>query len=999
MVPGALGRGLLAVPRVLGAVPGVVAKDFAATMARYPRLAGLAGALGAGGRVGVYAGVRAWRLGVAVGVTGLRMGAALFTPLRFAEIAELGYRGAWAKFWKTATAWDRLAGFRKGYVEYMRSVEAAKGLAAAGAHGLELGVHGGEAGAHAGTAGLHEPQVAPVLAGMHWDQMLTTLEKMPPKRFQALIGQASAIAQPVMALTPVIGHDATAQTLRTQAFAPLIAVAYTLEKHGTVAAQVLAGALAKELGAAPLHGLAGGMRFPEREMVPAKVAPGEMTGRTLLPGESSDTKVFASPSASPPELADRLGAGGIPLQEKTTDGAGPRDVIHFDSTGRAALRDQHTETDLVRLDLTDHSRPDRLHTTAAAPQVLQGPLGFDAVGQALPEPVPDAGPQLRTVVQVVQAQPPGPETHFVDPAELGAADQRVQVRMVNRVDVPGPSVFDLPGVRDPLADAKESIELTRLPDGGYEMLHVESGLRMVYDARGRWVSREIPLVRAAQGPVPLRVAVTRTWGEDGTEVRSYQLEGDSAWLARFHVEAATEGLPRAGRAFVATDRATGHRWHYYYDDEDRRVIHDVWVGDSGQSTGLGYLRYDSAQPQEARPSLVDTGGAPHPRVRVADPEEIPESIRKVMALDGNGDVPDGLVLVPAEAGTSEPLEHVVVDGSTGRPLQETLAERTEEGVGYITFRHPADRLGSLPEDRIGDLWLLGPDGWSWSPTMMSERIGVVSFSSSTPRRTRPALGAAHGQVDAAPRDERPIAREWLMGPGTLPRLAFGRNGVFTLDSLPGSRWVHVVRIARTSRGLELFGRRGRDFGLLGGRAEFAQDFAQDAEGLTVRMAISPAPDAPMTEYRWDMHGRRVYEERPLPNHGIWEELSSARVAMRRDAGNVPGEWRYELVGPSAVTDRFRVQSGSEMWRGRFFDSDLGRRLAREVVGSGFVIHDTETNVRRYASYLGSGEVRLIWEVELRYPEGAYVSWWTGSLGPTPRCMTSTEHGCSGWPGP
>jgi hypothetical protein len=316
MVPGALGRGLLAVWRVLGAVPGVVAKDFAVTMARYPRLAGFAGVLGWGGRVGVYAGVRAWRWGVAVGVHGLRLGVALFTPLRVSEIAELGYRGAWAKFWQEAAAWDTLAGFRRGYVEYMRSVEAAKALAGAGAHGVELGVHGEEAGAHAGTAGLHEPELAPVLAGMHWDQMLTTLEKMPQERFQALIGQASGIVQPVMALAPAVGHDATAQTLRAQAFAPLIAVAYTLEKHGTAAAQVLAGALAKELGAAPLHGLAGGMRFPEREMVRGESS-GQASGSRLWGPES--VRSSGARAGGGPE-AERLGArageqeqGRIPL--------------------------------------------------------------------------------------------------------------------------------------------------------------------------------------------------------------------------------------------------------------------------------------------------------------------------------------------------------------------------------------------------------------------------------------------------------------------------------------------------------------------------------------------------------------------------------------------------------------------------------------------------------------------------------------------------------------
>ncbi|MBV9025635.1 MAG: hypothetical protein JO362_18005 [Streptomycetaceae bacterium] len=269
-LPSAVWRGVGALPSVLRGTPGslrgiwqgasgAVAQDFAGMLERYPRLAQAAQALGFAGRVGMYGGVNF-----------ARVAGALLTPLRFSDIAALGFRGAWAPLREAADWGKGLADFRAGWAGYPRLGAVGKGLTAAGLHELsDLSWHGG-------NAGLHEPEVAPAAAGMQWHRMLTTLEKMPQAEFQQLFVKASGILQPVIALMPIVGRDAMAQALRAEGFAPVVAVAYTLRTQGEDAAKTLAADLAKELGATPLHGLAGG--------APIRRLPGGSSGQALESG-------------------------------------------------------------------------------------------------------------------------------------------------------------------------------------------------------------------------------------------------------------------------------------------------------------------------------------------------------------------------------------------------------------------------------------------------------------------------------------------------------------------------------------------------------------------------------------------------------------------------------------------------------------------------------------------------------------------------------------------
>ncbi|MBV9026197.1 MAG: hypothetical protein JO362_20955 [Streptomycetaceae bacterium] len=256
-LPGAVWRGVLALPSVLRGTPGflrgvlqsasgAVAEDFAGVLARYPRLAGVAQGLGFAGKAGMY-----------LGVNFARVAGALLTPLRFDDIAALGFRGAWAAV-RDAASWSKgVEEFRAGWVGYGRLGVVVKGVVGAGLH--EVGL----VGWRAGSAGLHEPEVAPVVAGMQWHRMLDGLEKLPEGEFKQLFVGAGGILQPVMGMPSALVRDVGAPGLREEEFASLVAVAYVLHTQGETAAQVLAGALAKELGGAPLHGLAGGA--PVRE--------------------------------------------------------------------------------------------------------------------------------------------------------------------------------------------------------------------------------------------------------------------------------------------------------------------------------------------------------------------------------------------------------------------------------------------------------------------------------------------------------------------------------------------------------------------------------------------------------------------------------------------------------------------------------------------------------------------------------------------------------------
>ncbi|MBV9026339.1 MAG: hypothetical protein JO362_21685, partial [Streptomycetaceae bacterium] len=254
---------------------------------------------------------------------------------------------------REAADWSKgIVDFRAGWAGYGRLGEVGKGVVAAGLH--EMGL----VGAHAGDAGLHEPQVAPVVAGMRWDRMLTGLEKLPQAEFQQLLVRASGLVQPVMGMAPVLVREAGAQGLRGEEFASLVAVAYVLHTQGEEAAQALAGALAKELGAAPLPGLAGGAPM-------VKPVPGESSGRPVFLGESSGTTLWVPQTSR---------VGGLPgLEERGLQvGAGEHAPLVPVVPSPSELRQQHLDQIVVETGaIPTHSGLLVPVTSVFAPPALQ----------------------------------------------------------------------------------------------------------------------------------------------------------------------------------------------------------------------------------------------------------------------------------------------------------------------------------------------------------------------------------------------------------------------------------------------------------------------------------------------------------------------------------------------------------------------------------------------------------------------------------------------------
>src|SRR2546430_25347 len=124
---------------------------------------------------------------------------------------------------------------------------------------------------------------------------------------------------------------------------------------------------------------------------------------------------------------------------------------------------------------------------------------------------------------------------------------------------------------------------------------------------------------------------------------------------------------------------------------------------------------------------------------------------------------------------------------------------------------------------------------------------------------RPAPGAGAGGAGPA----RGAGPPWLTGRGTGTRLPFERHSAFAWGMVSGGwdehsepelLWVRV-RASRAGRGLTLTNMAGDALGI---RAEFARD----AEGLTVRAAVSGEPGTRWAEYRFDLAGGLVRQEWP-----------------------------------------------------------------------------------------------------------------------------------------
>jgi hypothetical protein len=255
----------------------------------------------------------------------------------------------------------------------------------------------------------------------------------------------------------------------------------------------------------------------------------------------------------------------------------------------------------------------------------------------------------------------------------------------------------------------------------YAALHRASGLRTVLDSHGRWISREYQL-GDPPGPLEgMTVVVTRAPRSQISPISprrlwasalSYRLAGDSRLTARYEVAPVRSASARMSgtyqSAFIVTDLATGDR--HAFAAEGTYTICDVWVGDEGRTEGLGYLRYrNNTDPVDALPALVDARGVRLAGVRVEAHADAPQERELRLVPAPGSDAPRERLVVQAASGAL--LDAMVAIRSTtgqfgngywgiyrsglavrtdasGRVVDEWPNARIEVGDGHINVADP-----------------------------------------------------------------------------------------------------------------------------------------------------------------------------------------------------------------------------------------------------------------------------------------------------------------------
>ncbi len=343
--------------------------------------------------------------------------------------------------------------------------------------------------------------------------------------------------------------------------------------------------------------------------------------------------------------------------------------------------------------------------------------------------------------------------------------------------------------------------VTALPGGGHAVVYTgpayesanESadvlvngrGLRIEFDSRQRWTSREYLLGNPPPTMDGLRAVADRTWGPGGEEQITYRLTGaNPGAVARFAVHTlpdvrivppeSAESAESVQGPFVATDDGYGHRYHF--GPEGTFTARDTLL--EGR---WAYLRTEEGAPDGA-PRLLDPQGAPWGDWQARN------------MFDEAGDpVAARIEVRPADDGGA-PHQRMAFDSTTGDLHQETVPLRDHEGqlVGYATIdEHPSSADGvfngtrldvnghAVPDNGMplrasrqpdGDLKVWDIMGW--------DIMGRVLFRRSA-WGTEPVPIPAPGRKQLAPelQTEPPrgtIARPFLQDSrGSLPRVRLG----------------------------------------------------------------------------------------------------------------------------------------------------------------------------------------------------------------------------------
>ncbi|MBV9026376.1 MAG: hypothetical protein JO362_21870, partial [Streptomycetaceae bacterium] len=448
--------------------------------------------------------------------------------------------------------------------------------------------------------------------------------------------------------------------------------------------------------------------------------------------------------------------------------------------------------------------------------------------------------------------------------------------------------------------------------GGHAALHHETGLRMVFNAGRRWGSRQYLLADAPPELDGLRMVVARTRRMWRASTLSYGLAGDSRRTARFDVAAVTGSMARTGgeygkyqSAFIVTDLVTGHR--YAFADEGTPTFRDIWVGDSHQMQGLGYLRYRDGAPDGVIPQVVDAQGKRLAGVRV-EPH-------------GDGELRLFPVVTPD---VDAPLEHLVVEARTGRLLDQSIALRTSDGRianGYWFLARDGSARRTNASGEVREAW---PEIWS------DEQDGQLAMIDSVTGATvwrRPFLG--HGS------DEGKLS-PWLSRTGTVKRLPFTLPDRYEL-TVPYPNSSVAARISVCEQGLRLVNRFNDE------AVDAPTELVRDGDQLSVRIPVPSDPHRAPAEFRFNEEGYLVSQEWPLTGLGDWPESRGVRVAMDRVSRGEP--WHFGLTGPAGHVARFGIEALTEERALQLFGQGSAASMNPFVISERVGEHTT--GIRRY----------------------------------------------------
>ncbi len=512
------------------------------------------------------------------------------------------------------------------------------------------------------------------------------------------------------------------------------------------------------------------------------------------------------------------------------------------------------------------------------------------------------------------------------------------------------------------AEAGAGFTVTALPGGGHAVVHNRPvnepgnervnepanrpGLRIEFDSRQRWTSREYLLGNPPPTMDGLRAVADRTWGpgdeENGEGRITYRLTGeDPGAVTRFDVHTVPpDSAEYVHGPFVATDGEHGRRYHF--GPEGTYTVRDTPL------QGMwAYLRTEMGVPHGA-PRLLDPQGVPWEDWQVGNP----------VGPDGNPviariEVRPVNAMRPVDEGGA-PHQRMVFDLGNGRLLLEVVPLREPDGrlVGYAAVDRSPHFDESDEPNRVRRLDVNGrvlegrrltmdrePGGY----LMIGNRAGRVLFSRSAwGAETEPLRIAAPGPDQFAQRTEPPrgtIAQPFLRNDrGDFLEVRLGaavvgggprRFQITAQRDAPGMQlreiWVPFPGVPGAPGPLD------RDID--GQIVRYGDRFVIRRALFAARPFTDEAPDGPMMEH-WLDAGRAVERESLILGGPYTDRrIAELRVALQELPG---GGTERVLTGPEEDRQAFWLESRED---------------------GGFALVETATGIRHLYGSLGEALYR------------------------------------------